>query len=294
MLLNEINDVNYIWNGKDKNFSSFSNSLNTKYNFLSDFWIAFNFNTIADKCNTQNFYWNLLLENTLEDLPNVWVSEFQNVLKNGGFYRNRRFEKLEINLNIEIYTENFENLEKELFKMKQAFNHSWKIIKKVWNEEYFLDVILKSFKITWGLKIAGTVVNVIFESLAPFWVSSKVNVKNFENLNSPLSTSFVISDSAVSPFYTAICQILETNQTINNFILSFDWKNIEINESLNNDSILIFDSKKLNVTLNWKEIFYLWEFSDIPLNKPCSLKISYNDWIIVSYNFYFLYSKIIL
>ena len=100
MLLNEINEVNYIWNGKDKNFSSFSNSLNTKYNFLSDFWIAFNFNTIADKCNTQNFYWNLLLENTLEDLPNVWLSEFQNVLKNGGFYRNRRFEKLEINLNI--------------------------------------------------------------------------------------------------------------------------------------------------------------------------------------------------
>ena len=293
---NPLNDPLFIWDFTIwETISSFSNEIFTKYSFKSDFWSIFNFNTIADFCKPgkNQIYWNILISANFNNIPEIWVKEYQTPLKNGWILQNRRFEKQVIELELEIVSNNITNLEKEIQLMKQTFNNPWKLYKKYnWDISY-LDVFLTSFTV-WPLKYHWTEVKIKFESLSPFWTSETVVTKSFENQNSRLNATVMIIDSDYSSEFQAILQVWNISWSINKIILSIDEYELEINENITANIVIVFDWKNYEITVNWTPVIYLWEFIEIPVWRPCKVKIDYWDWNILNYNFYVLYDKIVL
>ena len=290
-----INDIEFIWVFQIwETISSFDTEIKTKYSYKSDLWVIFNFNTIWNFCWERNqIYWNLMLNSNPNNIPEISTIEYQSPLKNWWFYQNKRFDKQEINFDLEIVSNNIENLEKEIQLMKQVFSSSGKIFKKYNKHFCYLDVILKEFSV-WVLKNSGTEIKITFESLAPFWISDSKASKIFENQTTKIDTTIMINDSDYSPEYTTIIQVWNITWNINKFSFSLNWFEVEINENIRSWSIIVFDWKELKVTLDWFEVLYFWEFSEIPVWKPCQIKINYSGGNILNYNLYILYDKIIL
>ncbi|ATU04914.1 hypothetical protein BKN14_00450 [Candidatus Gracilibacteria bacterium HOT-871] len=275
--------------------SSFSNEILTKYSFKSDFGSIFNFNTIADFCKPEKnqIYGNILISANFNNIPEIGVKEYQTPLKNGGILQNRRFEKQVIELELEIVSNNITNLEKEIQLMKQTFNNPGKLYKKYNGDISYLDVFLTSFTVG-PLKYHGTEVKIKFESLSPFWTSETVVTKSFENQNSRLNATVMIIDSDYSSEFQAILQVGNISGSINKIILSIDGYELEINENIIANSVIVFDGKNYEITVNGTPVIYLGEFIEIPVGRPCKVKIDYGDGNILNYNFYVLYDKIVL
>lgn len=296
-----INDIDINWikisskKSRKESKSSFSDTSLTKYSHVSNYWLVYNFNSVADMCEWMNqTYWNALTEHNLNDAPQISVVEYESPLKNWWIIQNRRFDRYVFKLKVTVYADSIEDLEKEIQMMKVYFNWEWKLRKKYNWMMCEIWVELTDFKLG-EMQISGTECEIEFLSLDPFWVDQKTKHQAFENMTEFIDWTLVISDSDFEPILTTIIQMWEVTWTIDNLKLEYNWYEIEVADvNIPSWAVIVFDGKKWTVTVNWVEKFYLWEFFEFPLKKPAHMSFSFGSWTVDKYSMYILYDKIVL
>jgi len=288
---NEILQDTILW----EEISSFSSEYKGKYSFKTKLGSIFNFNTIVWDCrgNDSRKYGNTLDDHNIEDMADIDIIKYETPLRNGGIIQNQRFIEKIFHIKITLYSNTIENLQKEIQAIKTAF-HSWgELYKKEYNRESYINVKLEWGVKVWKILLSGTQIEFDFISLDPFFIQRNGTTKFYENQTEPIDGTLVINDSEYPPILTTIIQFWNTTW-VNNIKLELNGYELEVNETIPNNAILIFNGEENKVTLNGTEIkWYKGQFLPFPLGVPGTFKINYNGTL-DTYNTYILYDKIIL
>ena len=267
--------------------TSFSLNLQSKYAFKISTWSYFNFNSI---CISWKKYWNYIVSHTFDDVPLSELFKYSNSLRNGWVIFDKRYQEMPLEMNIIITSDSITNLEKEIRDLKAALEIWWECYRNEQAYKLKTTAILTDFEV-WRLRLTWTSVKIKMLSVDPFWqTENATTVFNENNTWWSFSWSLSLSNTKIRWFVKHILYIETVTWTISTMTLSIGWFPITINETLTSWTSIVLDGINNEVLVNWTKVRYLWQFTELEINTPHALTVTFwGGWSVDDFDLYNIY-----